>query len=107
MSLLKFKGEDVQQYSNAALTLVDEIHMTAMMPNLIPDLASMVLRGLCHASNPSINSKDVDALSSCTELFDDDGELVPHDPAKVLAAPIVRQYQVLCESQSLWSCHHC
>jgi hypothetical protein len=94
MSLKKIKGESVTQYGQQAMKIVDEIRMTALLPELVPDLASLVLMGLNDASDDTIRAQSILAMAACDDLVNHAGAHTRQDPAKVLA-PLVRLYAVM------------
>jgi hypothetical protein len=57
LSLRVIDGENVKVYSQKAMAIVDEIRMTALLPELVPDLASFVLMGLYDASDDNLCAK--------------------------------------------------
>ena len=95
LNIKDFKGEDVSQYQQQAMTIVDEIKMTALMPNMVPDLASLALVGLGKASDDFIRNRAIEAMSLCDDLVtNSDGSIKYREPAEVLL-PLVRHYHVL------------
>jgi hypothetical protein len=94
LSLRAIEGEIVKVYSQKAMAIVDEIRMTALLPELVPDLASFDLMGLYDASDDNLRAKALDAMTKCDDLINDAGQMIRPEPNEVLA-PLIRLYAVM------------
>jgi RNase P subunit RPR2 len=94
LKLSDFKGENVQLYAEHCLNLVDEIRMTSLLPDLIPNLPSLVLVGLTKATHSAVSHQAALDMAKANKLLDRNGERIQWEPADILE-PYVDLYKSL------------
>jgi len=71
LRLHSFPGENVMQYMEQALSIIEEIEMTSLNERMEPDLAALSLVGLTQATDDMLRMKASDALIQAHQNCDD------------------------------------